>query len=240
MHYYQFNIGDYSKSTKHLTPLEDIAYRRMLDLHYDTEKPLPCEIASIARLIVMRENQEEIRQVLNEFWCETEEGWINKRASEDIDAYKEKSEKAKKSAEARWAKQKDSENNAKGMRTHSDSNANHKPLTINQELNNDSSNEQSHPTELVEKAFHHFWGVWKQTKKDIGKVDTSPKESTFEKKWKPMFNKAYFKTHTIEQFKQEVSDICQFVVDAHNVDGFNRFENMQTGKFFNEKQWRDK
>lgn len=137
MHYYQFNIGDYSKSTKHLTPLEDIAYRRMLDLHYDTEKPLPCEIASIARLIVMRENQEEIRQVLNEFWCETEEGWINKRASEDIDAYKEKSEKAKKSAEARWAKQKDSADNAKGMRTHSESNANHKPLTKNQEPNKD-------------------------------------------------------------------------------------------------------
>lgn len=103
----------------------------------------------------------------------------------------------------------------------------------------DSSTEQSHPAELVEKAFQHFWGVWKQTKKDIGKVDTSPKESTFEKKWKPMFNKAYFKTHTIEQFKQEVSDICQFVVDAHSVDGFNRFENMQTGRFFNEKQWRD-
>lgn len=108
------------------------------------------------------------------------------------------------------------------------------------EPNNDCPDEQSHPTELVEKAFHHFWGVWKQTKKDIGKVDTSPKESTFEKKWKPMFNKAYFKTHTIEQFKQEVSDICQFVVDAHNVEGFNRFENMQTGKFFNEKQWRDR
>jgi uncharacterized protein YdaU (DUF1376 family) len=133
MHYYQFNIGDYSKSTKHLTLLEDIAYRRMLDLHYDTEKPLPCEIASIARLIVMRENQEEIRQVLSEFWCETEEGWINKRASKDINAYKDKSEKAKKSAKVRWAKQKDSEDNAKGMRSHSDGNANHKPLTTKQE-----------------------------------------------------------------------------------------------------------
>lgn len=111
---------------------------------------------------------------------------------------------------------------------------------LEENKDNDCPDEQSHPTELVEKAFQHFWGVWKQTKKDIGKIDTSPKESTFEKKWKPMFNKAYFKTHTIEQFKQEVSDICQFVVDAHSVDGFNRFENMQTGKFFNEKQWRDK
>lgn len=110
---------------------------------------------------------------------------------------------------------------------------------LEESKDNGRSADQPYPLELVEKAFHHFWGVWKQTKKDIGKIDTSPKEATFEKKWKPMFNKAYFKSHTIEQFKQEVSDICQFVVDAHNVEGFNRFENMQTGKFFNEKQWRD-
>lgn len=104
---------------------------------------------------------------------------------------------------------------------------------------NGSSNEQPYPSELVEKAFTHFWQCWKDTKKSIGKVDTSPKESTFEKKWKPMFNKQYFKSHTVDEFKEEVNRICKFVVDAHNVDGFNRFENMQTGKFFNEKQWRD-
>lgn len=133
MHYYQFNIGDYAKSTKHLSPMEDLAYRRMLDLFYDSEKPLPCEIPAIARLIVMREYQEEIRQVLIEYWEETEHGWINKRANEDLTAYKEKSLKAKASAEARWAKQKESEPKANVMRSHNEGNANHKPLTINQE-----------------------------------------------------------------------------------------------------------
>ena len=131
MHYYQFNIGDYAKSTKHLSPMEDLAYRRMLDLFYDSERPLPCEIAAIARLIVMREYQEEIRQVLIEFWIETNEGWINKRASKDMQYYIDKSEKAKASANARWAKQKESDDNAGDMRTHSECNANQNPITNN-------------------------------------------------------------------------------------------------------------
>ena len=112
-------------------------------------------------------------------------------------------------------------------------------IRLEENKDNGSSTEQPYPSELVEKAFTHFWQCWKDTKKSIGKVDTSPKESTFEKKWKPMFNKQYFKSHTVDEFKEEVNRICKFVVDAHSVDGFNRFENMQTGKFFNEKQWRD-
>jgi len=104
---------------------------------------------------------------------------------------------------------------------------------------NGRSIDQPYPLELVEKAFEHFWKIWKQAKKDIGKVDTSPKGDTLKKKWKPMFNASYFKTHTIEQFKQEVSDICQFVVDAHSLEGFNNFEHMQTGKLLSRKQWRD-
>jgi len=49
MHFYDFNIGDYAKKTQHLTNEEDLAYRRALDMYYDTEKPLP--IANIPSLI---------------------------------------------------------------------------------------------------------------------------------------------------------------------------------------------
>ena len=34
MNYYPFHVGDYIAHTAHLHPLEDIAYRRMLDLYY--------------------------------------------------------------------------------------------------------------------------------------------------------------------------------------------------------------
>ena len=43
VNYYPHHIGDYSKDTSHLTMLEDAAYRRMLDVYYATEKPLPLD-----------------------------------------------------------------------------------------------------------------------------------------------------------------------------------------------------
>lgn len=104
---------------------------------------------------------------------------------------------------------------------------------------NGSSNEQPLPSELIEKAFEHFWKTWKQCKKDCNVTDTSAKGKTFDSKWKPMFNSAYFKKHSIDEFKAEVNKICDFARDAHKVDGFNSFTNMQTGKFFTNKQWRD-
>ena len=32
MNYYNFHIGDYARRTRHLTVLEDLFYRRLLDL----------------------------------------------------------------------------------------------------------------------------------------------------------------------------------------------------------------
>jgi uncharacterized protein YdaU (DUF1376 family) len=40
LYYYSFHIGDYSAHTKHLTPMEDLAYRRLLDACCVGEGPL--------------------------------------------------------------------------------------------------------------------------------------------------------------------------------------------------------
>lgn len=103
---------------------------------------------------------------------------------------------------------------------------------------NDRSVDQSR-AEILEKSFNWFWKIWKGCKKQRGKTDTSPKKNTFDKKWKVIFNQSYFKNHSEEQFKQEINKMASFCKEAHNVSGFNRFENMQLPKFLNEKQWRD-
>lgn len=248
MHYYQFNIGDYVKSTRHLTPIEDIAYRRMLDLQYDTEKPLPSELAKIARLISMPLNQEEIRIILNEYWNETDLGWVNFRVEKELDNYKAKADVARANGRkgGRPLKPKANPEETQSVILANpeltQKKANHKPLTNNQETyikENGSSNEQPLPSELIEKAFEHFWKTWKQCKKDCGVTDTSAKGKTFNSKWKLMFNASYFKKHSLDEFKLEVNKICDFAKDAHKVDGFNSFTNMQTGKFFTNKQWLD-
>jgi len=89
MHYYQFNIGDYAKNTAHLSLFEDLAYRRLIDLYYDTEKPIPLDLKHVSRLLRMREHEEEIRIVLQEFFIETSRGWKNKTCDENIKNYKD-------------------------------------------------------------------------------------------------------------------------------------------------------
>jgi uncharacterized protein YdaU (DUF1376 family) len=100
MHYFQFNIGDYMSHTNHLSLLEDIAYRRLLDLYYLHERPLNSGIAPVARQIGMREHETEVQTVLEEFFKLTEDGWVNKRADLVIEDYRAKIQQASKAGKA--------------------------------------------------------------------------------------------------------------------------------------------
>ena len=140
MHYYSFNIGDYASSTAHLEPLEDLAYRRLLDLYYSSEQAIPDDLNQTARLIRMRPHSEFIATVLSEFFTLEDDGWHCERADVEIFKYNEKSSKAAKSAKVRWKKHKakqkvkaPSEGNANALETHSEGNAKQEPLTTNQE-----------------------------------------------------------------------------------------------------------
>lgn len=140
MHYYEQNIGDYRKDTGHLTLLEHGIYRQLLDTYYLSEKPLPLDHAKLMRSHCVRtaEEVQALENVLADFFIRTDDGYSHKRCDEVIQSFKAKSEKASNSAKARWNKTEpqspvNSECNANAMRPHSDSNANHKPITINQE-----------------------------------------------------------------------------------------------------------
>ena len=64
MHFYSFNIGDYMSHTVHLSLMEDLAYRRCLDIYYLHEKPLPEDASMVARKIRMPDNVAEVKIVL--------------------------------------------------------------------------------------------------------------------------------------------------------------------------------
>ena len=100
MNYYPFNVGDYAAHTAHLDMLEDLAYRRMLDLYYRTEQALPSDWRQIARLIRMKEQGAEIEAVLSEFFTLTDDGWSHKRCASEIERMQDKQAKAKASAAA--------------------------------------------------------------------------------------------------------------------------------------------
>ena len=85
MHYYNFNIGDYMKHTLHLTPEEDLAYRRLLDMYYDSESPIPSDIPLVSRRLRM--DSKIVESVLKEFFDLTDEGYRNYRADGEIADY---------------------------------------------------------------------------------------------------------------------------------------------------------
>jgi len=95
MHFYSFNIGDYISHTKHLSDMEDLAYRRLLDLYYLHERTLNEDVSLVARKINMKDNVPEVRVVLEEFFkLEVGKGWINLRADEEIEKYQSKVQSA--------------------------------------------------------------------------------------------------------------------------------------------------
>ena len=103
MNYYPWHIGDYKSHTDHLTPKEDICYRRILDHYYLHESPIPNDIPAVARHIKMRDSEEVIKSILTEFFELRGEYWHSNRADKEIAAYTLKSEKAKRSIACRWA-----------------------------------------------------------------------------------------------------------------------------------------
>lgn len=146
MHYYQFNIGDYLSHTGHLDLLEDLAYRRMIEWCYLHESPLPLDVKQIAKKIRMQEHCDCITAILQEFFCDGDDGWFNERVAKELKSYKSLSTKRKKAANKRWANNgKASKGDASALQVESTSIAkqepltnNHKPLTITKDIGDKS------------------------------------------------------------------------------------------------------
>lgn len=115
MNYYPFHIGDYRSHTAHLTLLQDLAYRRLLELYYLHERALPADPALCARRIGMSMHLEDVQVVLEDFFVLAEDGYRNKRCDEILEKFIDQREKAKRagieSGKARRAWAQHRENN---------------------------------------------------------------------------------------------------------------------------------
>ena len=153
MHYYQHNIGDYRKDTGHLTLLEHGIYRQLLDTYYTEELPLITDLNKLMRSHSVR-NADEVQafqNVLNDFFELTEKGYVHDRCDKELEKIYGKSEKARASANARWAnRNKDIDANA--MQTQSEGNA------IGMLPNNPIPN---NPITHIQEYTHDFELFWK-------------------------------------------------------------------------------
>lgn len=176
------------RDTSHLDEMEDLAYRRMLDLYYLKESPLPKSIPEIAKLIRMRTHCESIANVLQEYFALTEHGYVNAKANATLLKIYDKSEKAKKSAEKRWdlqrlknanALQTQCEGNANGMLPNNPIPNDTKPINYvdsgestprpkKASRRNANQFEPSKEMDYIEKSFNVFWV--NVEKKGVGKA----------------------------------------------------------------------
>lgn len=230
MHYYQWSPKDYMSKTSFLEPMEDLAYRRMLDYCYLNEVPLPEDIEEVALLISMRSHTDCIAFVLRRFFELTPDGYVNDRVFRELAEYHGKSAKAKASADARWEKhrkkqshkedkpKKGSEGNADVMRTHSEvnadavqtdceGNANYKLITNNYEL---GTNNQEDNTSVLE-----VFDFWKEVFK---KNDRTKLEGVREKKIKARLKEGY----SVDEIKTAILNISKS--DYHVQNGYTDIE----------------
>jgi len=164
MHYYQFHIGDYKSHTHHLSLLEDLAYRRLLDFYFLHEKPI--KHRDVARQIGMREHEEDVMTVLNEFFISTEDGFVSPRADKEIKQYKEFAEAGKRGAAKRWGTPPNGEAisppNATPIATN-----NHKPLTTNHKPKRESATVVACPPDVSQQIWNDWVALRKSKKAPI-------------------------------------------------------------------------
>ena len=79
-------MGDYATATPHLTDMQDLAYRRLLDVYYRFEKPIPIERQKTYLLVraANKAMREAVDAILNEFFQQEEDGWHHRRCDAEI------------------------------------------------------------------------------------------------------------------------------------------------------------
>lgn len=177
MNYFKFHIGDYASHTRYLTPMQDLAYRRLLDLYYLSEKPIPLDQPEL--FIGMNECSTDVERVLNAFFVKTEKGWLNKRANDEIMEFhrtkKANSEAGRKSGESRRAKKDAAYERPFNDRSTTLEQPLNQPLTINHITTVSSSDDQGSATTKKQTSkgsrlpadwvLPDDWRVWAQEKR---------------------------------------------------------------------------
>lgn len=133
MHYYSFHVSDYIHDTAHLSAYEDLAFRRLLDLYYTSEKPIPNKTHEVARRIRMPNQINAVQTVLEEFFMfdMANDCWFHKRCDETIAAYQAKAERNREVGKLGGRPKSNPDANPQKTQVVSKHNPNQEPITNN-------------------------------------------------------------------------------------------------------------
>ena len=163
MIWYKFYLGDYIIDTNHLSDAEDLAYRRLMDMYYTTEREIPLDLNFVSRKI--RLDLDITQTVLEEFFVKTETGYFNARCDAEIAKYQSKVAFNQKVGKMGGRPKSVNKQEDKKEETQTVSKENLNQIQIQKQIIKPSS------------RFNEFWTTWPTSKRKVGK-------SACEKKWK--------------------------------------------------------
>jgi uncharacterized protein YdaU (DUF1376 family) len=165
MHYYSFHVSDYIHDTAHLSNDEDLAYRRLLDLYYTQEKPIPNRTHEVARRIRMGKNIDAVQTVLEEFFMFSLEHdfWFHKRCDETIAAYQAKAERNRAVGKLGGRPK----SNPQETQTVSKHNPNHEPITNNHKPIKERATSVACPPDVNEQVWQDWLHLRKSKKASV-------------------------------------------------------------------------
>jgi uncharacterized protein YdaU (DUF1376 family) len=163
MHYYSFHVSDYIHDTAHLSLYEDLAFRRLLDLYYTSEKPIPNKTHEVSRRIRMVKQETEVQTVLEEFFLFDKENdcWFHKRCDDTILAYKAKAERNREVGKLGGRPKLNPDANQEETQVVSKHNLNQEPLTSNHKPKREKATVVACPPDVDQQ----IWDDWKQLRK---------------------------------------------------------------------------
>lgn len=93
MHYYKFNIADWSKDTAHLTLKEEAILLRLFNFYINHERCIPLKTQMVLRKLRMGDESEAVDILLEEFFIKTKDGWVNEDLEKLITEYQKRADK---------------------------------------------------------------------------------------------------------------------------------------------------
>ncbi|KHJ64712.1 YdaU family protein [Burkholderia glumae] len=96
MNYYPHHIGDFRSGTVNMSRVERWIYRDLIDVYYDTEKPLPLDLDAVCYAVGVSSDDERraVANLLRFKFTQTEDGYVHDRCEIEIAAYRARAETA--------------------------------------------------------------------------------------------------------------------------------------------------
>lgn len=173
MNFFPFHPGDYMLRTAHLDPIEDLAYRRLIDLYYVNEAPLSGTAEELSRVIRLRAYSAEVEAVLREFFAEEDGTWNHSHCDDVIDQYRSKAlqaaENGKRGGRPKKTQDKPNPNPEETQSVNSanpektGSKANQEPITNNQYKDQKTCAPMARDS-VEEDLFPKFWKLYPNKK----------------------------------------------------------------------------